>query len=329
LPLSAGATTSSAYEATLTKNLGSIANRGIEIGLNVDIIKQKNFKWSVGTEFTYFKNTILSLPEENRELGIISGTKKFMEGHGRYDFWAYQFAGTDQLTGRALYLLNDKDYYVQDPKVATDPDEKRTAVPAEYTVNINDVDYVYRTTYAKRDWSGSAIPDFMGSFNTAFSYKSLTLSALFTFAYGGKMYDYNYNDLLNSSGTPGALHVDTKNTWQGAPEGMTETSSNRIDKNQRPAFDFTRNTDHVATSTQYLLDASYLVFKNINLSYNLPRTWIHNLDLSGVRLNFTVENLFTLTSVKGMNPQQSFDGAGDVNALTPPRVISFGLNVQF
>jgi len=325
LPLSAGATTSSSYAAKLTKNLGSIANQGFEITANIELLKQRYLKWNFGTEITFLKNKIIKLPEENRENGIISGTKKYMEGHGRYDFWLYQFAGTDQLTGRSLYQIDGEKYAFK----ASGADDTRTILTDVDGLTINGVDYVYKTTYAKRDWSGSAIPKFYGSFNTSLNYKDFGLSLIFTYSLGGKMIDSNYQSLLRSSGKASALHKDVLNAWTQAPEGMTETSPNRVDPNQHPSFDFIRNSDNFATSTRSLMDASYLSVKNVNLSYNLPKKFISHLDLSSVRMNLTAENLYLFTALQGSNPMQSFSGAPDSNQLYPSRVFSFGLNVQF
>ena len=101
-----------------------------------------------------------------------------------------------------------------------------------YHVNINGTDYTYNTTYARKDWSGTALPTVYGSISTSVSYKDLTLSILGTYSLGGKTYDTTYASLMSSSvASPNALHTDVLNTWQGVPEGMTETSANRVDPN--------------------------------------------------------------------------------------------------
>ena len=112
LPLSAGATSTSAAESTITRNLGSVSNRGFELDVDYKIVSSRDWDWSVGVNATWLKNEILTLPEQNRESGIVSGTKKYMEGHGIYDYWLYQYVGVDQLTGNSLYLPNMEDYFI-------------------------------------------------------------------------------------------------------------------------------------------------------------------------------------------------------------------------
>jgi TonB-linked SusC/RagA family outer membrane protein len=327
LPQSAGAFYNK-RSPSVTRNIGSVANRGFELDLDGEIIRTKDFNWHASLNVTTIKNKILTLPEENRNndvQGIITGNKKYTEGHSIYDFWTYRFAGVDQMSGRSLYELNEKDYYIAGKETAN---ETRTVVPAENTININGVDYVYKTTYAKRDFSGSAIPKVMGNFSTGVNYKGIALDFLFTYAAGNKVYDSPYRELM-SLGTPFALHKDILNSWSGVPAGMTETSPNRIDPKGTPVINGSAmRSDNNDMSNRWLVNGSYLMFKNINLSYFLPKNWIQGLDLESVRVNLTAENLMLLTARKGLNSQMSFTGNVDYQASTP-RVVSLGIKVDF
>lgn len=321
LPLSAGATSTTVGESTILQNIGLVSNKGIEVTADVDIIKSADLRWNFGINATFMKNKIIELPEQNRVNGIISGTKKFMEGHSIYDFWVYQFVGVDQMSGESLYLPDTKTYNVNGSSTGA-------PIPAANLVQIGDQYYTNFATYAKRDWGGSAIPDVFGSFNTSLSLKNLTFSALFTYSLGGKTLDYSYNSLMSMSGTPSALHKDILKAWNGIPEGMDATSANRIDPNGIPVVDFSRSArTNQSLSTRFLQDASYLVIKNISLSYNLPKTWLSKIDVSGVAVNAGIENLATFTDLKGMNPQQSFNGLNE-NAFVTARVFSLGLNIK-
>ena len=329
-PISAGGTSTSSVESVQTKNIGSVSNYGIELNLDVDIIKTKNFSWNVGANATFLKNKILVLPEQNREEGIINGTKKLMEGHSIYEFWTYQYAGVDQLTGHCLYEIDGDNYYILDEnKTGVDKqgnEYTKTVVPAEWAVVIDGKEYVYNTTYGRRDWSGDAIPVVTGAFNTTLNYKNFSLSALFTYALGGKLIDSSYMSLMSSSTTPSALHSDLLKSWKAAPAGMTETSADRISKTAYPVFDMYWSSYSNSTSTRFLESSNYFVVKNINLSYRLPAKYVQKLDLSGITLTAAVDNLVTFAAMKGLNPQQSFNGTVN-NYFNTPRVVTFGLNV--
>lgn len=319
-PLSSGATETGSAVSTITQNIGTISNNGLELSLDVDIINSDDWYWNVGANATFMKNKIVRLPEENRENGLISGDFKRVEGRSIHDFYMYQFVGVDQMTGDALYEVDSELYNIN----GSNPDGD--AMPEEFLREINGEYYTTNTTYGKRDWSGSAFPDVYGSFTSQLGWKNFTLSGVFTYSLGGKVYDYSYASLMSMSGSPSALHSDILNSWNGAPEGMTNTSADRIDANGTPVVDFTRSTFNNASSNRFLQDGSYLVIKNITLSYNLPYDLADKMKLSSMNFTLGVENLATFTKLKGMNPQQSFTGSSQ-NAYVTPRIFTLGVNV--
>ena len=315
LPLSAGSYPFDEDKMNLTqyRNIGTVSNRGIELALDVDAIQTRDWRWNIGLDATFLKNKITKLPDGK---DILHGMQNYSEGHSIYEFYTYHFEGVDQMTGQSLYTI--------------DPDKAETAAANDALVNINGKDYTTKTAYGKRDWAGSALPKVYGSVSSNLSWKDLSLSLLFTYSLGGKTYDGAYRSLMSTSSASSASanHKDIMKSWMGVPEGMTETSANRIDPDGLPAIDFNRSPDNNDTSDRWLTSASYLVFKNLNLSYNLPKGWIQHLGISGIALTAGIENLFTLTSRKGLNPQYSFNGASDDTYVTA-RVYNFGLTVKF
>ena len=95
-----------------------------------------------------------------------------------------------------------------------------------------------------------------------------------------------------------------------------------------PVVNYDINSQLNATSSRYLTSADYLVFKNLNVAYQLPKFIVNKVGLEGVTVNVACENVFTSTDRKGMNPQQNFSGT-QANYLVTPRVFSLGVNVKF
>lgn len=319
LPLSNGSTDPTSAASQILSNVGSISNRGIEVVVDVDVIKKGGWTWNVGANATWLKNKVVSLAEQNRKDGILNGSyHKITEGGSVYDFYLYQYVGVDQMTGNSLFEIDEERYGVNGVEA-----------DSNYIVNINDKYYTTYTTYAKRDLSGSAIPKMNGSFSTALSYKNFSLSALFTYSIGGKVYDTTYQGLMGVSSNVNAIHKDVLGSWEGIPEGMTENSVDRIDTNGIPVIDYGRNNyTSGATSTRWLHDASYLVVKNISLAYDMPKETMSKIGLKGMRFTATVENLATFTKMDGMNPQQTYNGVL-YNTWITPRTFTFGVNVAF
>ncbi len=332
LPASAGGYhwDSGSVNMSVLRNIGSIENKGVELDLNVELIKAKNIKWTVGGNATFMKNKILSLPPENAEEGILSGSRKYMIGHSIYEFYTYHYEGIDMMDGHALYTLDDEKYvFLAEGETLAEGDE-RTALDATQARRINGKDYALTTTYGKRDFRGNILPDVYGSFNTALTLGNLTLSALFTYSLGGLTYDSNYAGLLSTAANaPQPFHVDVLKSWTAADaEGITETSENRINPTGTPVFDFYNYSDNNGMSDRWLQDASYLVIKNINLSYNIPARLLEKAHIGSASINIGVENLATFTTLKGMNPQYSFSGGQDATYGTA-RVMSAGIKLNF
>lgn len=275
-------------------NIGSMDNRGFELQLGGDIVKTRDFNWDIVTNWTILKNKITEMPSQTPT--IISGTKKREAGKDFYSYWLRQYAGVDPADGSALYI----------PAEGTASTNMRT---------VNGVQYVTNQTYAKFDYSGTAIPDLMGSFTNTFRYKDLSLSFLVNYQIGGDFYDSVYQGLMSLS-YGSALHTDALKAWT-----TTNTTSDI------PRLDVGNTANINATSTRWLVDASYLSLSNVNLSYKLPKKLLGKIDVSGARIFATGENLFLLSARKGLDPRQSFDGLNG-NTYLPSRIFSFGINLS-
>ena len=330
-PLSAGATDTTTPQSVTTMNLGTISNHGVEISGDMDVYKSKNWSVNVGASITFEKNKVVKLPEQNRD-GIIDGTKKIVEGMDRYQFYTYTWEGVNTKNGLSLYKFNSDEYFFTDggttygnPAGAEITGSQKNAV-----VVIDGTPYSYLTTYGKREFHGSAMPTAYGSFNFSVSYKAFSLYTLFTYQLGGKVMDSNYQLLMNSQSTPTALHKDVLKGWTAEQA----TATDAIDRNgvpmlsDAPVIVSGLEADLNSTSSRWLTSASYLILKNINLSYQLPKELVRKAGIENVMLTLTCENLFTLTSRKGMNPQQNFAGTQSATFVTP-RICSAGVNVKF
>ena len=314
-PLSAGSFSGNSDIENLTQyqNIGTISNRGFEIMLSGDVVRSKDWTWNLSFDATTLKNKVLKLP--NGE-DILHGHQKYSVGHSAYEWYTYHFAGVDQMTGSSLYDL--------------DTQKESAANAAGALVEINGTKYTTSSSFAQREWAGTALPSVYGSFGSNLRWKDLSLSVLMTYSLGGKIMDASYQSLMStgSASSAAALHKDILGSWDGVPAGMTATSPNRIDPHGIPIIDFNQSNENNSLSDRWLTSASYLIMKNIMLTYRLPKTLVSSWGLGGVSVKAGVENLFTVTSRKGLNPQYSFKGGSD-DTYVSARVFNFGLSVDF
>lgn len=138
--------------------------------------------------------------------------------------------------------------------------------------------------------------------------------------------DSTYQSLMQVSSNATNYHVDALNSWYGVPAGMTEDSADRISTDVNPAVMQSQSSFNNATSDRWLVSRNYIVLKNINLSYTLPKTFINRLGLKNALLSFAAENVFTKTARKGLDAQQSLGGY-QYNYIPSSRVFTFALSV--
>lgn len=219
---------------------------------------------------------------------IISGTKQWMVGHSIYDYYTYRYAGVDPANGDALWYVDDG---------------------AGNLTTTND--------YAKatRSYTGtSSNPDLTGGLTNSLRFGDFDLSFLVTFGIGGEIYDGSYAALMGQTlGT--AFHKDALNRWT-----PTNTTSDI------PRLRQFNNAN--ATSDRFLISSDYMSFRNLSLSYNLPKKFASYISVSSAKLGVAVTNLHTFSARKGLDPQQSFNGTTDY-AYTPLRTTSFSLTINF
>lgn len=84
------------------------------------------------------------------------------------------------------------------------------------------------------------------------------------------------------------------------------------------------------TQTKYLQNAAYMRCKNIQLGYTLPQQLTTKAGMSRVRVYFSCDNAFTLTSLSKIFDPEALEGAWGNGKLYPlQRTWAFGLNVTF
>lgn len=170
---------------------------------------------------------------------------------------------------------------------------------------------------ATRYYQGSSLPDVTGGFNTDLKVGNFDFNMLFNFSLGSKIYDYSYAGLMDGFSRPGyTASPDVAGRWQ-QPGDITDV----------PVLLNSQN-DFNGTSTRFLFDNDYLRLRAVTLGYSLPTDIINKISLDQVRLYLRGDNLFTLQSHKGIDPEQNVSGTTDSRSSLL-KTFSVGINVQF
>lgn len=297
-PLSNGGSTTSPYYFAIPTNIGSLYNRGWEAQITGEVVRNKDFKYTATINLTKFKNQITKMPDNQPLIQSSTGFKAYSVGHSIYDFYLREFYGVDSQTGEALYRTNS---LTTNAKIVNGTDT--------VTKVIGEANYRYS--------DNSSIPDLYGSMTNTFSYKNLSLSFLFTFQFGGRVYDSAYQSLMHGGNYGTAMHVDALNRWQN-PGDATDV----------PRFDNNRIADFTGASTRWLTNASYLQLNNITLNYQLPARWLGEIKAKSANVFVTGENLALFSHRKGMGVSSTFTGIVGNNYYFS-KVVSVGVNIGF
>jgi iron complex outermembrane receptor protein len=122
--------------------------------------------------------------------------------------------------------------------------------------------------------------------------------------------NYMYNNIYSTLGTYKAISSLATHIGN-ASRNILETR-------------FTQNGVNQLMSDYYIQNASFLRIDNINIGYNAGKVFNNKANL---RINANIQNAFTLTKYKGLDPEIS--GGIDNNFYPRPRVIALGLNFDF
>jgi len=178
------------FANNITKNIGSLENRGFEIKIDAAPIQSKNFTWNLGLNYGYNENEVTSLSEDNdSSVGLFSGRILVNTvGFQRNTFYLY----------KQVYDANGNP--IEDQMADFNQDG---------TINEED-----------RYRSESAVPRHNIGFNTSFNYKKLTLNMAFHSNLGHYIF-FKPNDNLASiydgifRGNVNTDYFDTQFTQSG------------------------------------------------------------------------------------------------------------------
>lgn len=284
-------------------NVGSMRNSGVEFELKGDIIRTKDFRWSMNINGSMNKAKILHLAEERTgetiynldgdaiAKGYSSGRYFYGEGLEYKTFYLKKFAGVND-EGRAMW----------------------------YVLDTNSGELSTTTTYSSASYfdSGSSQPKLLGGFGGNLTWKTLSLSFNFVYRLGGYSYDGAYASLMTApySGHTGYnFHKDIYKSW------TVENPSNTYARWQYADRYFTSESD------RWLTKADYLNLQNITLSYVIPKSIVNKLGFEGLIASAGVDDLFLLSKRKGFIPSRDFDGNLEMGYY--PSTRRFLLNLKF
>jgi TonB-linked SusC/RagA family outer membrane protein len=294
----------SGYDQAI-ENLGRIRNRGMEFLWTATPVKSRAFTWKASFNLAVNYNKVL----------YIGGPNSIVIG-GAYPRWGSEVSISNvvgmpygQIMGYA-YKRDSKGNIiysdgVTNPTPAGEP-EQTGITPLGTTV--------YKTT---------------GGFSNEFHYGNFSLSLLFDFKYGAKLYS-GTNLLLYYYG----LQKTTLQGRQGGFVGKGVMEDGHPDAIAVPAQQYFQDisaggTDHIAE--EFVYDASFIKWRSASLTYSVPPALLTHKFIKGISVSLVGRNLAILMKrIPNVDPESSINNTnGQGLELTGyPAVRSAGLNLN-
>lgn len=294
-------------------NVGNMKNSGFEFDITWKH-SVSDFNYSIGLNGSYNKNVLVKLGNEtgyenyDEVLGTLGTISRGENGLPFPFFYGWKTDGVFQSDREADAYRNDKGERLQPYAVAGD---------------VKFVDYNEDGVIddADRTMIGKGMPDWTFGFNLSASWKGFDLSALFSATVGNDIYDATRRTdypLVNMQ-----THL-YEGRWHGAGTSnrlprITSEADGGMNKNWR-------------SSDLMVYDGSFLRCRSLMLGYTIPQQLTRKALISKLRVYLSAENLFTLTSYHGMDPEISSGGTSlgiDKGVYPQARTFSAGINLTF
>ena len=277
-------------------NAGTVRNKGFELSLTYRD-KVGDFNYSINGNIATLDNKVLKL---HPNLPNIDGkVTRTTVGQPLNAYYGFVMEGIYQNEAE----INEQLYATDNP----------TVQPGD--IRFKDLDNNGKIDDNDRDFLGSPIPRFTYGFTLNGEYKAFNFSMLFH----GVQDVQHFNDLkkiLNYDTRPFNHTTEMLGYWHG------EGTSNSI---PRPSF-----TDNGGSriSSIFVEDASFFRLKNVELGYSFAKLLKKiNSPISDLKIYVSAENLFTVTSYSGLDPEST--DLIDYGTYPQARSFLFGVNVKF
>ena len=305
---------SSGY-TTQVVNLGSVRNRGIELGLDLTPVQLSNgFKWNIYTTVTRNRNVVLDLggPQELTYSGVTAAISSM------------------HVVGRSYGLIRGDVYVRDDEGNLLVNNRTGKAIIADRQAPIGDPNPRF----------------FIGATNT-FSYKGLSISALLDYRDGGDILSISMAEMLSRGTTR-----DTEDRNRVfVPNGVLGDATTRLpilsaDGKKQPnnipisVNEFFFGTGSFSgsqgTADEFRVwDASVIRLREVSMAYQVPAKWLAKTPFGSASISVSGRNLWfyapNFPKYMNLDPEVNSLGVGNAQGfelVSVPTTRRFGVNLR-
>ncbi len=296
---------------SMWRNIGKMRNVGLELALGVDILRGKDWNWSLEANLGFNRNKLTDIYRQKDVdgtmvakpviigdgSGIAGSADMILEiGEPIDTYYLREWAGVNPQNGAPMWYKYDADGNRTTTSVYTEAQQRKV---------------------------GTRSPKVFGGFSTNLSWRQFDLSANFGYSIGGQIYNYS------------RLEYDSDGTYTDRNQMALQKGWTRWQKEgdiaTHPIARYNNSDKGNNASSRYLEDASFLKLRSLTLGYNFD---LLRYGIKQARLFITGENLLTITDYSGVDPELPASGGSVMGTAGPsvyPSVRKFmlGLNLTF
>jgi hypothetical protein len=314
---------------SINRNVGSMINQGFEAAVNFEAINRNGFRWNINANFTALNNRITSLNKNNEgvDQDIVFTYNVNRVGESVGALYGYRYAGVNAANGNPMYYKGDG-RIVQRDIASTGYSFYDPTNPTSLTNTSG----AALSATGDRVVLGNTNPKYFGGLTNSFSYKGLDLEVFVRFQGGNKILNVTRQEtLLNQDFNNNGREI--LNRWQKEGD-VTDVPKLVLSKSG-----ITNQTGNAIS--RFVENGDFIRIQNIILGYTIPKSVLPKgaFAVSSVRLFAQVQNAFTFTKYKGLDPELSANVNGDFdnnsqtgidyNTNAQMRLMTFGVNIGF
>lgn len=286
--------------------------------INVNKVENKGFeiqaKWNdrIGTDFRYWanfnisfaRNKIVFMNEVEQNEPWMYQTGRRINSRSMYKFWGFYDETAD------LRYQEEFGIPISDHGITLQPgDAVYVDLNKDGKLDGND---------ATRDIGFTDLPEYTAGLNLGFSWKNFDFSMQWTGAWNVDRMLSEFRQPLGDTQNKGLLLYQYENTWRSSEDSYTAKFPRITVTNRKNNFE--------KGSDLYLINASYLRLKNIEIGYNFDFPFMRKLKLNSCRMYVNGYNLLTFTAFDWGDPESR---QSDRPNYPLTRVFNIGLKLGF
>ncbi|TJZ60373.1 SusC/RagA family TonB-linked outer membrane protein [Sphingobacterium olei] len=329
---------------SIRTNNGTMRNRGIELEAGYKVIQNNDVTWTINANAAYVRNKIIKLPYNGNERNRQGGTQVYdptgnsliwvegyQEGMEWGDLYGFRMVGVirneedlanynvrDDAAGESYSIGAAAGKKVASQKIIDEQGLTGFLTPQLGDAMWDDTNGDGVINQDDRVKLGNQLPKWTGGFNTTVSYKGFSLFTRLDFALGHIQMDrQNVWSLGYMQGEFNAGSI-VNDTW--TPENPNAIYPRYVWADQLNMKNFDR------PSNLFYVNSGYLAFREVSLSYAVPKEWISRARIAGLTLTATGQNLGYISNKLNALPERT---GFQNSAYTIPTMLIFGGKITF